>query len=366
MPEIKRTFHVLGLMSGTSTDGLDIALCSFRIENKKWYYVIESAKTIPYSDEWKDKLSGAHILSANNLIELDHYYGKWIAIQCYNFLKEVPQKPDIIASHGHTVFHQPERGYTFQIGNGNEIAAGTGIPVVYDFRSLDVALGGQGAPLVPAGDELLFPEYDCCLNLGGFSNISYRYGNSRIAFDICPVNVVLNKIAEKRGFLFDKDGAMGKKGKIINDLLKKLNNLTFYKLPPPRTLMREWLETEFLPLLNNYSNPEDLMRTLYEHITDQIINVFNSCKGKKILVTGGGAKNTFLIALLKEKCARWQTIYIPDIEIIDFKEALIFGFLGLLRYLGMTNCFASVTGAKKNSSTGIIAGVPLTVYSNSE
>lgn len=356
MPEKKRTFYILGLMSGTSLDGLDIALCSFRMTNNKWNYQIENALTVPYNLDWRQKLSGASILHSVNLIELDHSYGKWIAEQCLHFLEKIDKKVDLIASHGHTIFHQPENGYSLQIGNGNDITAGTGIPVVYDFRSLDLALGGKGAPLVPVGDEYLFSEFDCCLNLGGFSNISYRYNNHRLAFDICPVNIILNKIAEKEGFLFDDQGIIGKKGKIIKELLKRLNDLSFYKLPPPRTLMREWLESEFLPQIEGYSNSADLLRTIYEHIANQISIVLKNCKGEKILLTGGGTKNTFLVSLIKKKCENWQTFYIPDPIIIDFKEAMIFGFLGLLRFLGRVNCFASVTGAKKDSSTGIIAG----------
>lgn len=350
-------FNILGVMSGTSLDGLDLALCSFKEEENKWIYNITKAETIVYSKEWRQKLSEAHTLSAADLTELDHGYGKWIAAQCIDFLGKTDIKPDLIASHGHTVFHQPGKGYSLQIGNGNDIAALTAIPVIFDFRSLDIALGGQGAPLVPAGDELLFPEYDSCLNLGGFSNISFRYQNRRIAYDICPVNIILNRFAAGAGLLFDKDGAMGKKGKVKEKLLAELNDLSFYKLPPPRTLMREWLEKELLPLFEAYNNLPDLLRTSYEHITDQLAKEIRNYGEKKILVTGGGAKNIFLVSLLREKCKTDQELFIPDNLIIDYKEAMIFGFLGLLRYLGRINCFASVTGAVYDSSCGLIAGL---------
>ena len=386
-------------MSGTSLDGLDIALCSFTLQDKSWSYKIEKAFTIPYNADWRETLANTHSLSSQQLIELDHAYGRWIGLQCMEFLKTVTVKPELIASHGHTIFHQPEEGYTLQIGNGNDITAITGIPVVYDFRSLDIALGGKGAPLVPAGDELLFPEYDSCLNLGGFSNISYRKDNKRIAFDICPVNIAINHLANKMGHLFDKDGAIAKKGTVIKELLQRLNGLDFYNTQPPRTLMREWFETEFLPKLNDYlilsdntqsipdntwTNPDntrtipnssrniqedkrtiiystrsipDIMRTIYEHIAIQITDVLKTCNGGKTLITGGGARNTFLISLLQEKSSKKQELIIPDPILVDFKEALIFGFLGLLRKLNMINCFCSVTGAERDSSTGTLVGI---------
>jgi len=348
----RKDFCILGLMSGTSLDGLDMALCNFYRDKKKWKFMISKANTVPYPEEIRKSLKDAHKLTPEKLIQLDHSYGRWIAVQCQLFLESADEKPSLIASHGHTIFHQPEKGFTVQIGNGNDIAAITSISVVYDFRSMDVALGGSGAPLVPAGDEYLFPEYEVCLNLGGFSNISYKAENRRIAFDICPVNIAMNYLAQRMGYAFDHNGDIGRKGIIIASLLTKLNDLSFYKLSPPRSLMREWFEKEFIPILSGYENNVDVLRTIYEHIAYQITEQINKCKTGKILVTGGGARNIFLISLLKEKCK--GKIIIPDDTLVDFKEALVFGFLGLLRYLGKTNCYSSVTGAERDSSAGVL------------
>jgi len=345
-------FYVLGLMSGTSLDGLDIALCYFYRENKKWNFLINKATTVLYPRDLQLALATAHQLNAGDLVRFDHSYGEWIADQCNLFLEDSVIKPCIIASHGHTVFHQPEKGFTFQIGNGHDIAVKTGIPVVYDFRSMDVALGGNGAPLVPVGDELLFPGYEYCLNLGGFSNISYAQRNKRVAYDICPVNIALNYMSRKSGFEFDQDGKTGKKGILIEPLLKKLNNLAYYNFPPPKSLKREWFENEFVPCLLEYENVADVLRTLYEHMSDQIASQPGNGIRGRMLVTGGGAKNKFLVSLLSEKCM--NEIVVPDESLIDYKEAMIFGFLGLLRYMDKTNCYGSVTGAKRNSSSGII------------
>jgi len=351
----KGEYRILGIMSGTSLDGLDLALCVFRYRQRKWSFRIEKAHTVPYAGDMKKALREAHSLQAGKLIQFDHEYGQWIGKQCNDFLRNVTPLPDLIASHGHTVFHQPEKGYTFQAGNGHNIAVETGIPVVYDFRSTDIALGGSGAPLVPAGDELLFSEYDYCLNLGGFSNVSYKANRQRIAFDICPVNITLNYEAEKLGYAFDRDGKLGQKGVIIEELLHRLNSLPFYNIPPPRSLMREWFEKDFLPCLANYSNNVDILRTLYEHIADRIASALNSFRKGKMLVTGGGARNSFLISLIKRNCK--HELVLPDPVIIDFKEAMVFGFLGLLRYLGKINCYRSVTGAVRDSSAGILVNI---------
>lgn len=344
-------YRALGIMSGTSLDGLDLALCSFTKKSFKWGYKIEKAETITYSGEMKKLLAGANNLRAEAMSELDHYYGKWIGRQCIKFMEQV-NPPDLIASHGHTVFHQPEKGFTLQIGNGNDIAAITGLPVVFDFRSLDVALGGQGAPLVPAGDEHLFAEFGNCLNLGGFSNISYSKDNHRIAFDICPVNIALNEISGRMNEPFDRNGEIARGGRIIIPVLENLNSIDFYKLPPPRSLGREWYENHFRKFLSGPEKTEDILRTLCEHITDQIAEVINKRDHQKTIITGGGAKNLFLMDLLRTKCK--NNFVIPDDDTVDFKEALIFGFLGLLRYRNEINCYCSVTGAMRDCSAGVL------------
>ncbi|MDB4583734.1 anhydro-N-acetylmuramic acid kinase, partial [Draconibacterium sp.] len=341
----------IGLMSGTSLDGLDIVAVNFKSHNAKWSFEIYRAETISYSKKWLDQLQKSPTLSGENLSKLHSEYGNYIGLKTIKFIKRTGFKPELIASHGHTVFHQPQKGFTLQIGNGAEIAAITKIQTVADFRVTDVALGGQGAPLVPIGDQLLFSDYEYCLNLGGFANVSYHQNNQRIAYDICPVNFVLNRFAKKNGLAYDRNGALGKQGKIHSELLKELNGLRFYSQNPPKSLGREWIEKEFYPILNSFPISDlDKLRTIYEHISIQISKI-TSKKGK-MLITGGGAFNTFL----KDRMIKHSSIepVIPDAEIINFKEALIFAFLGVLRINNKINCLSSVTGASKDSSCGVI------------
>lgn len=342
---------VIGLMSGTSLDGLDIALCNFWFD-KKWHFQIIHSETLNYSKEWKQKLQDAPVLSGFELTKLDKEFGSYIGNSVNDFINRNDLQADLIASHGHTVFHQPENSLTLQIGSGEEIAAKTRITTVSDFRSLDVALGGQGAPLVPIGDELLFSEYDYCINIGGFSNISFRENNQRIAFDICPANIILNHISQKEGYTFDENGKLGKPGNINGKLLTELNNIPYYQQTYPKSLGKEWLDHVFMPLVNKYEiSNADLLRTIYEHIAIQISSVLKH-NDTKALITGGGAFNTFLIDLIKEKSS--SDIILPSKEIIDYKEALIFAFLGILRINKQVNCLSSVTGAKIDSSGGVV------------
>jgi len=347
----KTEFRAIGLMSGTSLDGLDLAACIFNRGNGAWNFSVEHATTLPYTPEWESALADAQLLGGEQLLILHSGYGKLLAEKILGFIEKTGFQPDLIASHGHTIFHQPGRGITFQLGNGAVIAALTNIPTVADFRITDVALGGQGAPLVPAGDRLLFAGYDYCLNLGGFSNISMTTGGTLIAFDICPVNFALNYLARKQGNPCDLDGNTGRSGKLIEPLLEKLGHLDFYRMDYPKSLAREWMEERFFPCLESgdYALP-DLLRTVYEHIGIQIGRYLD--KSGKVLVTGGGAFNKFLIERIREHSN--ATIMLPDKLIINYKEALIFAFLGVLKVLGEVNCFASVTGARRDSCCGII------------
>jgi anhydro-N-acetylmuramic acid kinase len=356
-PLSANNIKVVGLMSGTSLDGLDLVAAEFRKTNEKWHFHIEAAETIEYSNEWKTRLKNAPEFSGLELIQLHTEYGRFLGSETKRFFTENNFEPDLIASHGHTIFHQPEKGFTFQAGSGFEIATVTGITTVADFRSGDVALGGQGAPLVPVGDRLLFSEYEYCLNLGGFANISFEKNGKQIAFDICPVNIILNHFAEKQGFSFDKNGELGRKGKVNTELLNKLNQLDFYRAEPPKSLGREWVEQVFMPVLNDFEiSDEDKLRTVYEHIAKQIAGrgegKGTDKGGGKMLVTGGGAFNAFLIELISGKTP--IELVIPANEIVNFKEALIFAFLGVLKVRGEINCLASVTGAKCDSSVGIM------------
>jgi anhydro-N-acetylmuramic acid kinase len=350
----KEEILCMGTMSGTSLDGLDLALCSFLKNEDTWNYSVIKTETFEYSKEWKNKLSNAENLSGLDLMFLHNEFGNYTAEKINLFLKDIKEKPQFIASHGHTVFHQPQKGLTLQIGNGANIAAKTGITTICDFRTTDVALGGNGAPLVPIGDKLLFSKFDYCLNLGGFANISFdNENNTRIAFDICPVNILLNKIVSPLGLEYDNQGEIAQKGKIQPEMLYELNQLPFYQSHGPKSLGKEWLLTEVLPITGKYSiSIEDKLRTVTEHIAIMITNAQTPYKAGPILVTGGGAFNKFLITRLKELIK--NELYIPDNQTINYKEALIFAFLGLLRFFNQKNCLSSVTGAAIDNTGGAV------------
>ncbi len=343
-------------MSGTSLDGLDIAACIFDTHNKNLSYKIIHAETIAYSDEWIDRLTKAYNGNPHELKELNLLYGQYLGDQVNDFINRHQLEIELIGSHGHTIFHQPKKGITVQIGSGEVIRNKTGIPVICNFRKQDVELGGQGAPLVPIGDKLLFSDYSFCLNLGGFSNISFEKENRRIAYDISPCNILLNHLSIRMNRSFDEDGNFARKGSIIHSLLQKWNDLSYFQLSPPKSLGREWFESNYLKDINsdNYQI-EDLLRTSVEHITQVIaheINENDSHKEQKILMTGGGAHNTFLMERLKEKTNSTVQFTPVDNSLIDYKEALIFALLAYLRYRGEINVLSSVTGSIQNHSSG--------------
>jgi anhydro-N-acetylmuramic acid kinase len=340
-------------MSGTSLDGLDLILSRFYRSQHHWKYIIHKAVTYNYTADWKKRLNNACMLKAGDFLQLHNEYGKFIGNAVLKFLRTSRVKADLVASHGHTIFHQPKHEITFQLGSGAAIASKCRVTTVSDFRSLDIAFGGQGAPLVPVGDELLFHDYRFCLNLGGFANISNKLGGLRIACDLCPVNIVINELALRTGHEFDPGGVIGSRGKINNELLNELNRLDFYCKPAPKSLGREWVKEKFMPVLGKYEIPvEDLIRSVYEHIIIQISKYVNMYDTGEILATGGGVFNTFLIELLQQKIK--SKIIIPGRQLIKFKEALIFAFLGLLRYRNEINCLSSVTGATCDTSSGVI------------
>ncbi|UZT99430.1 anhydro-N-acetylmuramic acid kinase [Chryseobacterium fluminis] len=347
------TFHAIGLMSGTSVDGLDICFAEFKKQETTWTFRILQAETIPYSLFWEEKLKEAIHLSSEELFELNSAYGFYLGKEVSDFLRKYRLKDiDLIASHGHTVFHQPQKKFTLQIGDGRAIRIMTGLPVIYDFRTQDVLMGGNGAPLVPIGDALLFSEYDACLNLGGFSNISLQVNQQRVAFDIAPVNILLNYLASDLHKSFDENGDLARKGKVIPELLTQLNALEFYSRSHPKSLGIEWCNEYIFPKLSGIATL-DLLATCTEHIALQISNVLNQYPISNVLVTGGGAYNTYLIEKIKSKTA--VEVIIPEKDIIDYKEALIFALMGVLKLNNEINVLASATGSPENHSSGIIA-----------
>jgi anhydro-N-acetylmuramic acid kinase len=349
----KTSFTIIGLMSGTSLDGVDIAHCTFDALPDSYRYTLNVCETIPYSKEWTDLLKSLPFLSAQEYAATHVHYGHYLGKLVRQFTLKFKLSADFVASHGHTIFHQPGKMFTSQVGDGAALAAECGIPVICDFRSLDVAHGGQGAPLVPIGDELLFPEFSYCLNLGGFANISFNNNGKRQAFDICPANFILNHLAILAGEPFDKDGKLAASGNINTYLLDSLDALPYYSAAKPKSLGREWVEKEFLPLFNQSDcSINDQLRTAVEHIVNQVNKCIHPAGKSTLLITGGGALNRFLIERLNKIIS--IELILPDRSIIEYKEALLFAFLGLLRVLNKPNCLSSVTGAMKDVCGGAI------------
>ena len=348
----KFSYKVIGVMSGTSLDGIDIVYATYVFDDN-WTFKIHYAETIRYTDHWKSILSQLVKQSLSKLDEIDTKYSEFLAYTILDFIdKNHINEFDFVASHGHTALHQPENGLTLQIGNKQILSDKLSTKVICDFRLQDVQLGGQGAPLVPIGDRLLFHKYDYCLNLGGFANVSYESTGSRLAFDICPVNIVLNHYVSQLNLDYDDKGQLASKGNIDSELLKELNKVAFYQQQPPKSLGLEWVKEYIFPLIDSYDlKIEDILRTFVEHIAIQISKIINVLN-KKVLVSGGGVFNDFLIERIKTLSK--SKIIITNREIVEFKEALVFGLLGVLKERNEINCLKSVTGAIKNHSSGKI------------
>ena len=341
----------IGLMSGSSLDGLDLALVRFTNDEGRYTYEIIEADTLPYPQYWHDQLAGAFLSKPEGLKPLDKEYGTYLGTQVKEFVEKHHVEPDFVASHGHTVFHKPEQHYTLQIGDGQALADACGLTVVNDFRTEDVLKGGQGAPLVPIGDQLLFAEYDICLNIGGIANLSYERDNKRIAYDICIANQALNWLAQRNGFAYDRDGLMASQGHIIPTLLEALNSNEFYRQQPPKSLGREFFEASQKSLLESYPTL-DALATFVEHIAMQIAQATKVLSQGKMLITGGGALNSYLVTRIQHHTQ--HQVVVPDRKTVDYKEALIFALLGLLRLEHQTNVLCSVTGAPTDSCSGKI------------
>ena len=347
-----KNFNVIGVMSGTSLDGVDIVYVKF-IQNESWSFKIINSKTYKYEDSTADILNDISKKSLEEIKELDVVYSKKLAKIINEFIDEFSiNKIDFVSSHGHTAIHDPSNLITYQMGNLSTLSTEVNQKVICDFRVQDVKLGGEGAPLVPVGEKYLFHEYDSFINLGGFANISNHKGESLIAYDICPVNIVLNNLSKKIGKDFDDKGSIASSGKLIINLYEELEKLEYYQLDPPKSLGIEWVDEYIFPLINKYFDYpiEDLLNTLSNHIANQISNNLKNLD--KVLVSGGGAYNDYLIHLIRSKTD--SEIIISSKNIIEFKEALIFAFLGVLRNLNINNCYSSVTGASKDHCSGKI------------
>jgi anhydro-N-acetylmuramic acid kinase len=351
---LKESYKVIGVMSGTSLDGVDLAHIHFTVVRDKWQYEILESETVSYNDDWLNKLRTAVDFSKAELKQLNQDYTLLLGNIIKNFIqKHAIKNIDAVCSHGHTILHQPQNGFTLQIGNLKEIAQIVGETIVCDFRVQDVKYGGQGAPLVPIGDRILFSDYDYCLNLGGFSNVSFEQDGKRIAFDISPVNTVLNFYANKLGLPYDDKGNIARSGETDMTLLEELDSLSYYQKPYPKSLGFEFVKTIILPLVESYDlSIEDKMYTFVKHIAKQTAFALPDRRGN-MLVTGGGAYNTFLLESMQDYLAELELI-VPDTKTLEYKEALIFALLGVLKLRKEINVLSSVTGAKKDHSSGKI------------
>ncbi len=349
-------YHGIGLMSGSSLDGLDIAYCKFVKQNAEWNFEILYHQCVPYEQDWLEKLENLDQSSAREYVAINYNYGTYLGQVVNTFIQEfnLPNKVDFIASHGHTIFHEPKIGYTCQIGDGRRLAEYCKIKVINDFRNLDIVRGGQGAPIVPIADKLLFSDFKYCLNIGGIANISIKEKDNILAYDICPANQILNYFARQKGQPYDKDGVYAATGDSDEEILDKLDQIDFYNTAGPKTLSNQFSKEIVIPILENADiTIEDKLATALEHIAKQIVrHLKTSSDDDKMLITGGGALNNYLVERLK--LLSNIEIVLPDEKIINYKEAVAMAFMGVLRLENQSNVLASVTGASKDSIAGEI------------
>lgn len=356
---IKTKYHVLGLMSGTSLDGLDMAFVTLTKHDNSWQFELGPTVSLDYSDEWHNRLKDSVHLSGLDLTLLDREYGRWLGANARDFIQQHQLEVDFIASHGHTVYHQVDKKMTLQMGHGQELATLSGQKVICDFRTKDVVLGGQGAPLVPIGDELLFSAYDYCLNLGGISNVSFHHEGKRVAYDIGLVNMLLNYLTQQIGLAYDAGGKMAASGQLNQALFQELNGLPYFAEPFPKSTGYEWFLEEVVPIVDRYAHlsMEDRLCTGVHHITYQVAAAVKSHShksGERLWATGGGAKNDFMVKTLRAYLGESIEVVIPEVDLIEFKEAIVFGLMGVLRERGEVNCLSSVTGASSDNSGGVV------------
>lgn len=359
-------YRAIGIMSGSSLDGLDIVFAEFHEQAGKWNYEIKAAACYPYPAEWVEKLKSAIELNAKDYMQLHCNYGHYIGQEVKKFMadQQLQFKIGLVSSHGHTTFHVPSRKMTAQLGDGAAIASELQLPVITDLRAMDVAFGGQGAPIVPIGEKYLLGNYDYYLNLGGIANISSNNPARYIAYDICAANRVLNMLVNEMGKEFDDRGAMASSGKVVEELLMRLNLLDYYQQPFPKSLANDFGTDTVYPLIKDAGIAiPDALRTYVEHIATQVYqSVYllqsdgkEEKKVSRLLVTGGGALNDFMVSRIRELLGSLHTeVIVPEPELVNFKEAMIMAFIGVLRWRQEYNVLSSVTGAARDSIGGAI------------
>lgn len=358
------TYHVIGVMTGSSLDGIDLAYTKISVENNQYSYEVLITECLPLPQKWKLRIEQLVMQNAVTYLKTSAFFGHFLGERIAEFIDthQLKEQLDFIASHGQTVFHQPENLFTSQIGDGAAIARKTGFPVICDFRSIDVALGGQGAPVAPIADRLFFPDYKLFLNLGGIANIAVKIHDKFIAFDITAANLALNKVAKLKGADYDHDGNIAANGEIDAKLFEELNGSWYYEKDYPKSLSGGWVSKVMLPTLSRHNiSVENKMRSIVEHIAHQINESMKKIEQKenvqfskndKMLATGGGAFNKFLIKRIEEVIP--VSITIPDEQTIKFKESILMALMGVLRVRGEANCIASVTGAERDAIGGAI------------
>ncbi len=362
------TYQILGLMSGSSLDGLDIAHCQFTVsdEDEMISWKILQAETIPYSEDWIERLQQLPSASALELASTDAAYGTLLGKMTAAFIEKHQIQADYIASHGHTIFHYPERGLSLQIGDGAAIAAATGYPVICDFRTQDIALGGQGAPLAPTADQYLFSDFQCCLNLGGIANLSVQTPRGYVAFDICGANQILNALVAPLGLAYDDKGQLAASGQLIPALFEQSLSLEFFQQNYPKSLGNDWVLAHQTTVFCQYDAPiADKLHTanhmiaklMADHL-QLVIQQEGLTEEVNMMITGGGAFNDFLVKCIEEACGDRIKIHIPSPILIGFKEAVLMALMGVLRIRQIPNCLASVTGAARDSINGALHQIP--------
>jgi anhydro-N-acetylmuramic acid kinase len=358
-------YRTIGLMSGSSLDGLDIAYVEFEEVGGKWTYQVIASECVSYDEDWHKRLANAKDLSARNLHILDMQYGAFLGYQVNAFMEkyQLEYKVALIASHGHTIFHEPGVS-SVQIGHGAAIAAAIKLPVVSDLRSMDVALGGQGAPIVPMGEKILFPGVSYFLNIGGIANISYHDQIIHDAFDVCPANRVLNLLSAQVGQTYDNNGKLAASGNVNDELLRELNSLHYYREVYPKSLANDFGTEIVFPLILSYGlSTEDALATYVEHIATQVADAVRMIcfertlrlSGDNMVISGGGALNEYLVQKIAAHLTPFSiNVSIPDESTIHFKEAIIMALLGVLRWREEDTVMASVTGASRDSIGGAL------------
>lgn len=347
-------YHVIGLMSGSSLDGLDIAYCRFVLSGKNhWDFDLLASDTVELGS-MTNPLRDAFHLSSIQLDQLSKDFAFFMADAVHTFIrKNFIDEIDAIVSHGHTIFHYPDKGLTCQIGDGQLLANETGYTVVNNLRQRDMDFGGQGAPIVPIGDKHLFSSFKVCVNIGGIANISVQKADEMLAYDICSANQVLNTLALRLGISYDIDGVLARNGQVNQSLLYALNQLAYYKIDPPKSLDNSFTQ-EVMEVIDGFDLPTaDALASYTEHLAEQIarhIKSTNVSEYSSVLITGGGAHNTFLVERIRALCK--IEVVIPSKDIINYKEAIVMGFIGVLRIRNEVNALASVTGASKDTSSG--------------